>query len=354
MLRLEDSTFSKRFIVKRSLILLGFCLLLTAPASAQDTAPKRVTVETFARAESDRYFADFVKQGGFNKFHHERELANIDRQTVIRLNRDTLYSFGVFDLDAAPLTLRMPDSGQRYQAVQLINEDHYAQAVYYSPGTYSISRQQCGTRYVAVAVRTFVDPNKPGDLEAVHKLQDAIKFDNRAAGTFEPAAWDPASLTDMREALLQVVRANGELDSAKMFGRKTDVDAVQHLLGTAAGWGGNPRTAAMYMGAVPEKNDGKTAYTLTLKDVPVDGFWSVSVYNKAGFFEKNATNLYSVNNVTAKPNADGSVTVHFGGSETAPNYVPIMDGWNYLIRLYRPRPEILDGSWKAPAAEVAK
>ena len=66
---------------------------LTAAAAEE---PLRVTVDNFRRAESDSYFGRFVKDGGFGKFHHERELADIDHQTVIRLNRDTLYSFGVF------------------------------------------------------------------------------------------------------------------------------------------------------------------------------------------------------------------------------------------------------------------
>ena len=58
----------------------------------------------------------------------------------------------------------------------------------------------------------------------------------------------------------------------------------------------------------------------------------------------------SVNNLTAIRDADGSVTVHFGGcGDGRPNCLPIMDGWNYLVRLYRPRPEILDGTWTFPA-----
>jgi hypothetical protein len=96
------------------------------------------------------------------------------------------------------------------------------------------------------------------------------------------------------------------------------------------------------------------AHFQTLKDVPVDGFWSVSVYNKGGYFEKNAKNAYTVNNVTARPNADGSVTIHFGGDEGAANYLPITPGWNYLLRLYRPRKDILDGTWKFPEAEPVK
>lgn len=54
--------------------------------------------------------------------------------------------------------------------------------------------------------------------------------------------------------------------------------------------------------------------------------------------------------LTATPNEDGSVTVHFGGcGDGRPNCLPIMDGWNYLVRLYRPRAEILDGTWTFPA-----
>lgn len=105
---------------------------------------------------------------------------------------------------------------------------------------------------------------------------------------------------------------------------------------------------------VPKQNDGKTVYRLTVKDVPVDGFWSVSVYNKDGYFQKNARNAYTVNNVTAKPNADGSVTIQFGGGESVANSIPIMPGWNYVVRMYRPRKEILDGTWKFPQARPVK
>ena len=49
----------------------------------------------------------------------------------------------------------------------------------------------------------------------------------------------------------------------------------------------------------------------------MDRFWSVSVYNKDGFFQKNARKVYTVNNVTAKPVADGSVTIQFYGDESA-------------------------------------
>jgi hypothetical protein len=339
-------------------ILLAAALPITVGwppvASADDGKPKRVTVDNFRRAESDTYFARFVKDGGFAKFKHERELAAIDRQSVIRLNRDTLYSFGVFDLDAGPVTITLPDTGKRYMAVQVIDQDQYVPDVFYAPGTHTLTKENVGTRYVCLAVRTFVNPKDAADIDAVHALQDAIEVEQKAAGRFEAPNWDGASLTKVREALLAVAAANGGIDSARMFGRKGEVDPVQHLIGTAAGWGGNPPTAALYAGAVPEKNDGKTVYRLTVKDVPVDGFWSISVYNKDGYFEKNARDAYTVNNVTAKPNADGSVTVHFGGDGSAPNTLAIMPGWNYVVRMYRPRKEILDATWKFPEAQPVR
>ena len=106
------------------------------------------------------------------------------------------------------------------------------------------------------------------------------------------------------------------------------------------------------MSAYPKRNDGKTAYTLVVKDVPVDGFWSVSVYNAQGYFAKNPQGAYSLNNLTAKPNPDGSFSIHFGGCQAdTPNCLPIVAGWNYTVRLYRPRKAILDGTWKLPDAQ---
>lgn len=325
-------------------------ILLTASVILADEKPIPVTVDNFCRAETDEYLAQFVKQGGIGTFLHERELTPIDKQTVIRMNRDTLYSYGVFDLDASPVTVIMPDAGKRYMAIQVVNEDHYALDVIYKPGEHRFTKEQIGTRYLALLVRTFVDPNNPKDMKEVHALQDELKATQENKGKFEILQWDPVSHKKMRDALLGVVAANGGIDSARMFGRKDQVDEVQHLLGTAAGWGGNPAYAAIYVGAVPKIDDGKKAYELTVKDVPVDGFWSVSVYNKEGFFQKNAENAYTINNVTAKRNSDGSVTIHFGGDPKASNYLPIVPGWNYTVRLYRPRPEILDGKWKFPDA----
>ena len=196
------------------------------------------------------------------------------------------------------------------------------------------------------------DPNDAADVKDVHALQDAIKVEQESAGSFKIPNWDTASLKSVREALLGLAAANGGIDSARMFGRKSDVDPVQHLIGTAAGWGGNPPSTALYAGLVPSQNDGKVAYRLTVKDVPVDGFWSVTVYNKDGYFTPNPQNAYSLNNITAERGNDGTTTIQFGGcGDTTANCLPITPGWNYLVRLYRPHDTILNGDWTFPEAQ---
>lgn len=334
----------------KKLVILATALTLVSLGFAADPVP--VTTGNFNRAETDHYFAKFAQDGALGKFVHQRELAPVENQGVIRMNRDTLYSNALFDLEAGPVTITLPDAGKRFRAMQIINEDHFTPEVIYTAGDHRLTKEKIGTRYVVALIRTFVNPNDPADVKAVHALQDAIKVTQKSPGAFEAPAWDQASLTKIRAALNALAAASGGIDSAKMFGRKDQVDPVSHLIGTAAGWGGNPKADALYAGNDPKLNDGKTAYRLTVKDVPVDGFWSVSVYNKDGFFEKNDHNLYTLNNVTAKPNADGSVTIQFGGDpQAAPNFLPTTPGWNYLVRMYRPRKEILDGTWKFPEAQ---
>jgi hypothetical protein len=163
--------------------------------------------------------------------------------------------------------------------------------------------------------------------------------------------WDAASQKKVRDALLAL--ATTVPDAKGMFGDRGKVDPVRHLIGTAFGWGGNPERDAYYLNVYPARNDGTTRYRLTVKSVPVDAFWSITVYNAAGYLEPNATGVYSVNNLTAKTVSDGSITIEFGGCDGRnPNCLPIVNGWNYTVRLYRPRPEILSGVWTFPEPEV--
>lgn len=321
--------------------------LAASEAARAQTVP--VTVENFVRAESDLYFGAIVKKDGFGKFEFTCTPSLIEQQTVVRMNRDTLYGAAVFDLDAGPVTITLPDAGKRFISMQLITEDQYSPAVFYG-GTHTIARKQIGTRYVMVANRILVDPNDPKDIQAGVALQDAIKVSQKSPGRFEVPNWDPVSQKKVRDAL--IVLSTTLPDSKRMFGRRDQVDPVRFLVGAAALWGGNPEKDATYLNFTPARNDGATVHKLTVKAVPVDGFWSISLYNAQGYFEPNPYNAYTINNLTAQKSADGSVAVQFGGCDgKIPNCLPIIKGWNYTVRLYRPRAEILDGKWTFPQAQ---
>ena len=115
-------------------------------------------------------------------------------------------------------------------------------------------------------------------------LQDAVKVEQPGGpGKFEVPNWDQASQKKVRDAL--VVLGGTIPDWRHAAGRKGEVDPVRHLIVTATGWGLNPDKDAIYLNVMPSKNDGKTIYRLNVKDVPVDGFWSISLYNAEGYFE---------------------------------------------------------------------
>jgi hypothetical protein len=320
--------------------------------TARKTSDGRVLVspDNFIRAESDLYFGNVVNDGGFGHFNHIRGLMPLDKQLVVRSNRDTLYSAGVFDLDAGPVTISLPDAGGRFLSMQVINEDHYVPAVFYGRGAPTLTRDEIGTRYVMAAVRILVNPNDDADIDQVHALQDSITALQDSIGSFEIPQWDPVSQRAVRDALVQL--AATVPDSTGMFGTKNDTDPVRRLIGAATGWGGNPEKDAMYFSVSPAHNDGATTYRLTVGEVPVDGFWSVTVYNKDGYFTPNPQDAYSLNNITAQRDTDGAVTIQFGGCDgSSANCLPITPGWNYLVRLYRPHDTILNGQWVFPEAQ---
>jgi hypothetical protein len=309
-----------------------------------------VSADNFTRAESDLYFGNVVKGGGFGKLMHIRELTPLDNQLVVRSNRDTLYSAGVFDLDAGPVTISLPDPGGRFMSMQVITEDHYVPAVFYGQGEHTLTRDDIGTRYVMVAIRTLVDPNDDADVDTVHALQDAVAVHQDDIGSFDIPSWDPLSQKAVRDALVQLGATLP--DSRGMFGTKENTDPVRRLIGSAVAWGGNPERDAMYFSVQPAKNDGATVYRLSVDQVPVDGFWSVTVYNKDGYFTPNPQNAYSLNDLTAQRGTGGKITIQFGGCDAATaNCLPITPGWNYLVRLYRPQYKILNGEWTFPEAQ---
>lgn len=309
-----------------------------------------VTIAELVRAETDHMIRTQIETFNlqFGQVTHLRDPMTPENQSVIRVNQDTIYSSTVLDL-SQPAIVTLPDADGRFQSMLVINQDHYIFGEA-EPGTYELTQESVGTRFAYLLFRTFVDVTDPDDVAAAHAAQDAIEVSGGGAGPFEAPEWDTTQLEKARTALSRLAELNFDLGDA--FGRKEEVDPVAHLVGALSGWGGQPPSMAVYDIRSVERNDGTTPHAVTVKDVPVDAFWSLTVYDADGYLQANDLGVNSYNNFTAQSNDDGSFTIHFGGCDDGrSNCIPISPGWNYLVRLYQPRSEILDGSWRFPAAQ---
>jgi hypothetical protein len=194
-----------------------------------------------------------------------------------------------------------------------------------------------------------------------------------AAKAFDAKALPPEINKAVEEGMADGWKAFDEFMTTKVYTRKVSSadafgtrehlknDYMFRLAAAVLGIYGNSKEEAFYpsyhVDADQQKMDGSQRYTLHFaKDQlpPVDAFWSISVYNTKGYCEPNKENAYTLNNLTAKKGDDGSITIQFGGDGKIPNCLPITPGWNYMVRLYRPRKEVLDGTWKFPEAQFVR
>ncbi len=305
--------------------------------------PIKVDIGNFVRAETNRMLAGlYAGAGGINRFFHAFAPTPLDAQNVIRMNRDTLYSAAVVDL-AGGATLTVPEHGDRYTSVMIVNQDHYINRIIHEPGEHSLTVDEFDTEYVLVAARVLADPVRPDDVAEANTIQRAFAVEAASGRPFVLPDYDQESFDAVRDAVLALGRHMG--GGGHSFGRRGDVDPIRHLCGTAVGWGGLPESEAVYEFIDGEEGD---AFVITVGEVPVDAFWSLSMYGADGFFHANPYDRYSVNSLTAQRESDGTVLIHLGGDPAAPNFLPIGEGWNTTVRLYRPRPEILTGGWTFP------
>lgn len=310
-----------------------------------------VNVDNFVEIETARMFADLqAAAGGVNTFRHNSRPAPIDEQTVIRLNRDTLYSFAIIDISQGA-TLTLPDAGDRYLSAMIVNEQHLINRIVHTAGTVELTTDEFDSKHVFVGVRILADPEDESDLATVAELQTGISLSAVSATPYAPPAYDTVSLDETRDALLSLAKGVGGYRG--MFGTAEEIIPVRHLIGTASGWGGLPESEAAYVSVDPGLSPG--SYSLVIKNAPVDAFWSISVYNAEGFFEPNPADRYTINSITAAREDDGSVVVRFveDPSTNVPNAIPVTEGWNFLVRLYRPRAAYFDGTWTVPPIAAA-
>jgi len=329
-------------------------LLTTMDRRGSDNAVAhtlQVTPDNFVRAETDMQFMTVVKRGGFGRLVHERDFPPAGRQPMAWADADILRSRGVFDLELGPVEITLPAVGDRFISIEALDEDHYTLSMSYGPGTYSFSFDNVSTRYMLIVVRILVDPADRADVAEVHALQDGIGVARQGGGRFVIPNWDPVSQAKVRVALQLL--GNTISGDDRTFGGRGEVDPVRHLIGTATHWDRCPPRDIAYLLHAPRQNDGRTVYRVDIGHVPVDGFWSLTVYDSNGHFLSDTYAERSVNSRTGPRGVDNMVSVQFGGAgRGGATPLAIAPGWCHVVRLYRPRAEILGGRWRFPEAEL--
>lgn len=170
------------------------------------------------------------------------------------------------------------------------------------------------------------------------------------------------------EKIMAHFKTAGTVENGWLFTTKTGLygtDYIQRALVTAIGLGANRPQDAVY--PTSEKDAEGNPYDGTKKYVmhydkgqmpPVDGFWSLTMYNAEYFFVANPLNRYTLSaRNDLKKNADGSVDLYLQNEKPGPgkqsNWLPAPAGkFIPMLRLYWPKetpPSIIDGTWKIPA-----
>lgn len=389
-----------------------------------------------------------------NTFAHIPVVPDASFEGVVSPNVDTLYSIAWLDLSNGPVELCVPDTGDRYYMLELL--DAWTN-VFACPGTRTSGngagrfvlvgpdwsgvlsegahRIDAPTAVVWIIGRTYTAGVE--DYPAVHAVQAGYQLapfaantaptptagpgpvDLAAAPADQVAAMDPATYFALASHLMAAnpprpadapalerfsrigltpaefngdaldeaaqgliaqgaadglarVVAAGRVPRASMHeGWITAHDLGEygtdylHRAGVAwVGLGANPPEDALYplcrTDADGEVLDGRNRYVLhfaadTLP--PADAFWSLTLYNERQFFHDNPLNRYALGDRNPlRFDADGGLTLliqHTSpGKQAESNWLPAPEGpFNLMMRLYQPRPEALNGTWRTPGVQ---
>ena len=166
-----------------------------------------------------------------------------------------------------------------------------------------------------------------------------------------PSRWDQASLKALTQ---EYEKQSKQYASWKgMMGPRGTVDEKTRHIAAAAAWGLNPDKDATYLNYGGQHDPGK-CYSATYKVPENNAFWSITLYGEDGYM-KSENNI--LNSSNAKLNGDGTFTAYFGSKELCgdvANRLDVTTGWNFLMRIYRPGPSVLDGSYVLPPVRPVK
>ncbi len=296
-----------------------------------------VTAATYPKDETSHQILKNQDLVGVNNLLHKRQLTPTDEQPVVRMNRDTYYSFAVVDVSkGATITIPTLPEG-KYVSVQPITEDHRIQAMSYGGGTFELSTHTGDHLYVVIRLdATFTEQEA-----AMYQDQMLINANSSEVFTADPV--NKASFKRVEDELKAKMPGLNERDGRDaLTGMFTDVNDDSNQLftqekyevGAAIGWGGAQIKDNIY--EVSGNYSTDMCHQATFDDPKNKAFWSITVYDKSGFMFNDVANIGSN---TAAKNEDGTYTVSFGCGTDAPNNIETTNDsgvFNLGIRHYQP------------------
>ena len=341
--------------MKKTILSVTLCILVSVLMGCQLKNPESVTTvedffspdgrmvteSTYPTDETSRQILKNQELAGVNNIFHKRELVPTDNQPIVRLNRDTYYSFVTVDVSEGA-TITMPEIPEgKYMSVQPVTEDHRIQAMNYGPGTFELSTHTGTHLYIILRLdATFTGAE-------VKEIQDKMFVTAKSDTKFSAVPVTEKSFTEVENGLKRKVPAIVKRDGVHAIkGMFTDPrDDSQKLfteekyqVGAALGWGGAQVIDNVYETSGNYSTDG--CYQVTFEDPEDKAFWSITVYDKKGFMFNDLANFSSN---TAAVNQDGTYTISFGCGNDAPNNLETENPtgvFNLGIRHYQPTEKV--------------
>ncbi len=316
---------------------------------------KKVTEATYPSAESSRQFLEKQSAVGVNNLLHMRELTPTDKQTVVRMNRDTYYSFAIVNVSkGATLTLPEVPEG-KYMSGMIVTEDHRIYPMFYGAGDHDLTTHTGDHVFVIIRLdATF-------SQKEANAIQDKVRITARSNAPFKTEPVNEVSFKEVEKALKAkmpgIARRDGRGALVGCFTSPNDASnklftQEKYEVCSAIGWGGAQMVDNIY--EVSGSYPADVCHQATFEDPENKAFWSITVYNAAGFMFGDVANVSSD---TATPNADRTFTVSFGCGSDAPNNIPTANEsgvFTLTMRHYRPTDKIINGYRVVPTVKAVK
>lgn len=313
-----------------------------------------MTAKEFIHAESRAFISNFSEKSGMNKWFHFQALSNKDDTWVVSPNNDTIYSLAAVNVtDGFSLTL--PDVGDRFLSIHIIDENHMSPFYLYGGGAYKFTPDQFESDYVVVGIRMGTDGTDKDVKHIVEDLQPQYKIQgaNPEDKLIRP---DLKKMLKVRKAM--IVEYDKLSDTFGVMTTHTSkvTDWEKFAYVSAGAWGLSEDKTAMYAPYAMKDIKGGECYTATYPAVPVHEFFSITVYGQDKFLMADHDNIVS-SSQKAIINDDGSFSIVYGGMDCKVEgqnflYTP-KNNWSLLLRAYKPDVEKFK-AYKLPGLKKIK